>query len=139
MEACSRYSVNLLRTLLALTSDSLEKALRYDSALHERKYWRNTNILNPAEFQKAIQLEEEKKNRQVADSCLLKMCGADDIAETYQRAEKMFREIDIWGMDERENLYVLLENTTQENAEYVRERLQKIGIKVEKVTNLGNG
>ena len=139
MEACSRYSVNLLRTLLALTSDSLEKALRYDSALHERKYWRNTNILNPAEFQKAIQLEEEKKNRQVADSCLLKMCGADDIAETYQRAEKMFREIDIWGMDERENLYVLLENTTQENAEYVRERLQKIGIRAEKVSNLGNG
>ena len=67
------------------------------------------------------------------------MCGADDIAETYQRAKKMFREIDIWGMDERENLYVLLENTTQENAEYVRERLQKIGIKAEKVTTLGNG
>ena len=51
----------------------------------------------------------------------------------------MFREIDIWGMDERENLYVLLENTTEENAEYVRERLQKIGIKAEKVLNLGNG
>lgn len=139
MEACSRYSVNLLRTLLTLISDSLEKALRYDSALRKNRYWKNTNILNPAEFQKAIRLEEEKKNRQVADSCLLKMCGADDIAETYQRAEKMFREIDIWGMDERENLYVLLENTTEENAEYVRERLQKIGIKAEKVTNLGNG
>lgn len=139
MEVCSRYSVNLLRTLLTLISDSLEKALRYDSALRKNRYWKNTNILNPAEFQKAIRLEEEKKNRQVADSCLLKMCGADDIAETYQRAEKMFREIDIWGMDERENLYVLLENTTQENAEYVRERLQKIGIKAEKVTNLGNG
>ncbi len=139
MEACSRYSVNLLRTLLTLISDSLEKALRYDSALRKNRYWKNTNILNPAEFQKAIRLEAEKKNRQVADSCLLKMCGADDIAETYQRAEKMFREIDIWGMDERENLYVLLENTTQENAEYVRERLQKIGIKAEKVTNLGNG
>lgn len=139
MEACSRYSVNLLRTLLTLISDSLEKALRYDSALRKNRYWRNTNILNPEEFQKAIRLEEEKKNRQVADSCLLKICGADGIAETYQRAEKMFREIDIWGLDERENLYVLLENTTQENAEYVRERLQKIGIKAEKVTNLGNG
>ena len=139
MEACSRYSVNVLRTLLTLISDSLEKALRYDSALRKNRYWRNTNILNPEEFQKAIRLEEEKKNRQVADSCLLKMCGADDIAETYQRAQKMFREIDIWGLDERENLYVLLENTTQENAEYVRERLQKIGIKAEKVTNLGNG
>ena len=139
MEACSRYSVNLLRTLLALTSDSLEKALRYDSALRENRYWKNTNILNPVEFQKAIQLEEEKRQRGVADSSLLKICGVDDITETYQRAEKMFREIDIWGMDEKGNLYVLLENTTQENAEYVRERLQKIGIKAEKVTNLGNG
>lgn len=132
MEARSLYSINVLRTLLVLISDSIEKALQYDSALRESKYVKNTNILIPEEFKKAVTLAEEKMQRRMADCCIIKIHIVDDIMDTYQNAQKMFREMDIWGIDEKDGLYVLLGNTSEQEADIVLERLNKSGISAEK-------
>ena len=133
MEAHSMYSINLLRTLLILISDSLEKALQYDSALRESKYLKDTNILYPDEFRREAALAEEKKQRGMAESCIIRIYHSKDIIKTYQDAEKIFREMDIWGIDEKENLYVLLCNTSEQDAENVLVRLSQSGIKAEKM------
>lgn len=133
LETHSLYSINLLRTLLVLITDSIEKALQYDSALRESKYLKDTNILYPGEFRKSIALAEERKQRGLAESCIIRIELSKDIVNTYQKAEKMFREMDIWGMDEKENLYVLLGNTSEQDAEVVLDRLKKGGIAAEKI------
>lgn len=135
METHSLYSINLLRTLLVLITDSIEKALQYDSALRESKYLKDTNILYPDEFRKPVALAKEKKQRGLAESCIIRIEHSKDIVSTYHEAEKMFREMDIWGMDEKENLYVLLGNTSEQDAEVVLGRLKKGGIVAEKIEN----
>ena len=119
--------------LLILISDSLEKALQYDSALRESKYLKDTNILYPDEFRREAALAEEKKQRGMAESCIIRIYHSKDIIKTYQDAEKIFREMDIWGIDEKENLYVLLCNTSEQDAENVLVRLSQSGIKAEKM------
>lgn len=43
----------------------------------------------------------------------------------------MFREMDVWGMDQKEGLYVLLENTSLQGGKIVMEKLETIGIGAE--------
>lgn len=131
-EAQSLYSLNLLRTLLLLISDSIEKALQYDTLMREKRYHKNTNILYPEEFRKAVTLAEEKKQKKIAESCILRVWSEEDMQSTYDKAERLFRETDIWGSDEEGNLYVLLGNTAETDTLPVWERLRKSNIAVEK-------
>jgi len=132
LEAHSLHSINLLRTLLILISESIEKALQYDNIVRGQKYYKDTNILYPEEFRKAVSLAEEKKQRDMAESCIISL-QTRDMLETFHTAEKLFREMDIWGSDESGNLYVLLANTSEKDAKIVLERLDQNGIKAKMV------
>lgn len=133
LEAHSLHSVNLLRTLLTLISDSIDKALQYDSIMQEQKYYKDTNILQPEEFRKAVALAEEKKQKEMAESCVIKMQIVENMMNTYHKAEHLFREMDVWGSDKEGNLFVLLGNTSWQDAKIVLERLEKSGIHAEKI------
>lgn len=135
MENMSLYSVNLLRTLFSMTSDALKKALRYESALREQKYIKDTNILYAHEFQKAVGLAEEKKQREMADYCVLRLCEGEDAKKVYEKLKSRFREVDVWGMDEKEGLCVLLANTSPDDGKVVIGRLDAAGIAAEEITN----
>lgn len=139
MEKLSLYSVNLLRTLLEMISDSLERALQYESVSREQKYLKDTSVLYAEEFEKAVKLAEEKKQREMADYCILKLGTKGDVMERYQKAAKMFRGMDVWGMDQKEGLYVLLENTSLQGGKIVMEKLETIGIEAEIVTSFSIG
>ncbi|MBQ4529713.1 MAG: NAD(P)-dependent oxidoreductase [Lachnospiraceae bacterium] len=139
MEKLSLYHINLLRTLLELLSDSMEKALQYDSAMREQKYLKDTNILRPEEFQKAVELAEEKKEREMADYCILKLNTKTKVLDIYQKVENMFREMDIWGTDRKQELYILLGNTSEQDGNVVIERLEKIGITAEAIEGFSIG
>lgn len=131
MEKLSLYSVNLLRTLLEMFSYSLERALQYESVSRKQKYLKDTSVLYAEEFEKAVKLAEEKKQREMADYCILKLCTKGDVVERYRKAANMFREMDVWGMDQKEGLYVLLENTSLQGGKIVMEKLETIGIGAE--------
>lgn len=136
MEAHSLHTVNMLRTLLTLISDSIEKALQYDNIVREQKYHKDTNILFPEEFRKAVALADEKKQREMAESCIISVKIKEDMINTYHSVEKMFREMDIWGSDEEGNLFVLLGNTSAQDAKVILERLEKRGIVAEKLEKI---
>ena len=128
LEDQSLYSMNLLRTLLLLISDSIDKALQYDRMTHDRKYIGDTEILKPEEFQKEISLAKEKKQNEMAESCMIQLFTTENMSQTYHQSEKLFREMDVWGSDEEGNVYVLLQNTSDKDAQIVLERLRKNGI-----------
>lgn len=135
LETQSLYYINLLRTLLALLSDSIEKALQYDQLTHDQKYVGDTEILKPEEFKKEVSLAEEKKQQEMAEYCMLRF-EKQDMTGVYHSTEKLFREMDIWGCDADENLYVLLENTSAADADIVLERLKNSGFLAEKIAGL---
>lgn len=135
LEAHSLYSINLLRTLLSLISDSINKALQHDLMVREQRYHKDTNILYYDEFKKAVALAEEKKQNELAESCIIKVQLKGSMTDTYHQAEKIFREMDIWGSDEEGNLYVLLGNTSMQDARIVLDRLEKNGIRAQQIEN----
>lgn len=139
MDQLSLYSINLLRTLFQMISQSMERALQYESASREQKYVKDTNILYPEEFQKAVCLAEEKKQREMADYSILKIQSKQDAVETYHKAANLFRELDVWGMDRMGGLYVLLENTSKKDAKVVIERLESVEISSEVITEFNIG
>lgn len=139
MEHMSLYHINMLRTLLLLTSRSLERAFRYDEAVREDKYVKNTDILFPAEFIKALELSKEKKDREFGDYSILKIVPKENMVDEYHRLENYFRSVDIWGMDWEKNVYVLLANTSEEEAEMAMERLKKRNVDVSIVKEIDLG
>lgn len=139
MEHMSLYHVNMLRTLLLLTSRSLESAFRYDEAVREDKYVKNTDILFPAEFVKALKFAKEKKDREFGDYSILKIVPKVSMVDEYHKLEDYFRNVDIWGMDWDKNVYVLLANSTEEEAQMAMERLKKRNVDVSVVKEIDLG
>lgn len=132
MEKMNLHTLNLMRTMFALISTSIEKALEYDDVARERKYVGDTLILQPEEFRKKIDIAVEKKQKNMSDYCILKIVSEKDLVETYHLVERSFREVDIFGTDGKEGLFILLDNTTPKDEAFVLERLEKKGIVVEK-------
>lgn len=139
MEHMSLYHINMLRTLLLLTSRSLESAFRYDEAVREDKYVKHTDILFPAEFIKALKFAKEKKNREFGDYSILKIVPRESMVDEYHRLEDYFRNVDVWGMDWDKNVYVLLANTSEREAERAMERLKKKNVDVSIVKEIDLG
>lgn len=136
METHSLYSVNVLRTFMTMASDFIDKALQYEALSREQRYYRDTDILYPKEFKKALAFAEEKREKGIADCCLIRLQAGADWMQLYGKAKKAFRERDIWGSDEEGNLYVLLGNTNPKEAKKVLERLGSLGIHAGKAENV---
>lgn len=139
MENMSLYHINMLRTLLLLISRSLKSAFQYDEAVREDKYVRNTDILFPGEFSKALKLAKEKQERDLGDFSILKIVPKDNMTDEYHRLENFFRSEDVWGMDWKKNVYVLLANTTEDEAQIALERLKKRNVNVSVVKEIDLG
>ena len=132
MEKMSLHTLNLMRTLFSLISTSIEKALQYDNVVRSQKYIEDTHILSAEEFRKALDIAAEKKEMSMSDYCVLRIVSDKNLLDTYQMVDKMFREVDVFGTDGKENLYILLDNTTPKDEEFVLNRLAGRGIEVEK-------
>jgi hypothetical protein len=133
----SLYTVNLLRTLLLLVSQSIEKAIQYDNATRSQKYIEDTDVLVPEEFEKVVELAIEKKKREMSDFSIINIEVETTLIDTYQKVANLFREVDIFGTDGSKKLYVLLDNTTIDNNSIIFERLQKNGVKAYIMQNVG--
>lgn len=139
MESMSLYSVNLLRTLLILISETMEKALAYDNAVRKERYIGDTDILCAKEFQKSVELAEEKKQRELADYALLRLDTGLELTKAYEKAGNVFRQMDILGTNEKGELYVLLANASNQDISAILERLKKKKVTAEKVDKFSIG
>ena len=72
------------------------------------------------EFAKALKLAKEKQERDLGDFSILKIIPKENMTEEYHKLENYFRSEDIWGMDWKKNVYVLLANTSEKEAEIAR-------------------
>lgn len=128
LETQSLYQVNLLRTLIILISDSVKKAMDYEKMVEEKRYYKDTGLLCYEEFKKMVLLAEEKKQKNMADYCIVRIDSEGDLREEYQKIQNKFRNIDILGLNRDGEICVLLGNNSVEEGKLVLERMSKMNI-----------
>lgn len=134
-ESQTLYHINLLRTLSLLITESVVRAIEYENYTHGQRYIENTDVLNSKEFKRIVLLAQEKKDKQLAEYCILKLDNLGTLQEVYERVSSCIRMTDYFGIDDDGKVYVLLNNTSEEDCEIVLKRLEEKGVKAEPVRN----
>lgn len=134
-ESQTLYHINLLRTLSLLITESVVRAIEYENYTHGQRYIENTDVLNSKEFKRIVLLAQEKKDKQLAEYCILKLDNLGTLQEVYERVSSCIRMTDYFGIDDDGKVYVLLNNTSEEDCEIVLKRLEEKGVRAELIRN----
>ena len=129
------YQLNLFRTLTVLITSSLIKAKGYEAAVRTKQYIDDTDILNEIEFKKLIEIKNEGKKKGIFDYCIIKLLINGDIKETYYKIVNSSRNTDFFGINDKQELFMLLNNTNAHEVGYVLERLKSDNINAEIVSD----
>lgn len=129
------YHINILRTLALLITESVVRAIEYENYTREQRYIKDTDILNNQEFKRIVLLAQEKKDKQLAEYCIIKLNNPRALQDIYESASACVRMTDHFGIDDEGVVYVLLNNTSEEDYKIVLKRLEEKGVKAELVRN----
>ena len=126
--SCTLYHMNLLKTVGLLASEAVARAMDYEKLTAATRFLGDTVILNPEPFREAVRLAAEKKDKGLADSCVLRL----DVQGTPQSVDEklgaFFRTVDQLGTDGKGGYYVLLNNTGAQDVQTVQARLLEKGV-----------
>ena len=124
----SLYQVNLLRTLTILISDAVSKAMDYEKSMEANNYLDGTEILIYNEFIKKVSLGYEKQKLSLGDCCVIKCNIEIDDIEKYSLIKSLLRTTDILGLNNNDQICILLGNDSKEDGKYLVERLKNNNI-----------
>lgn len=119
---------NLLVVISYLIQNAVLRANRYMAALEAKRYLEDTRILEPEAFTSLVSAYQKAKNRNLTECTILKI---DAESENYEEAGKILmgnlRQSDYMGNLKDGGLYVLLTNTSKEEAGIVISRFSENG------------
>ncbi|MCR8657591.1 NAD-dependent epimerase/dehydratase family protein [Paenibacillus endoradicis] len=123
-ESFSLYHQNLFQITVNLISSALSKAFTFIDATENRRYVPGTQILQQEIFQEIL-LSKTDIRQQHQVPYLLLNCGLNNISlhEASLFISPLLRETDYLGMNNKQQLQVLLSNTSEHDAERVLQRL----------------
>ncbi len=131
-ENITRRYENLFLTVTGLISNSLKRAYFFEKSLEDKRYLPDTKILTADTFEKVF--AEVRNHREELDMsyALLKVLdGGKNYLQIYKSIASGIRENDYIGTDNKNNLFILLSNTSNNYAGLVIERLQSKGVNCE--------
>lgn len=117
---------NMLSVISLLVRDALVRADRYMDALREERYVGDTVILEQEAFVSLTRAHLEAKEKGLTE-CSLICLNAEPTEENSRRLSQMLRQSDYLGEMEDKTLYVLLSNTSIEDADIVLKRFAEQG------------
>ena len=128
-EQMTLYYQNLFRILCGLVKTALVRAFAYESAVRENWYLPGTCLLRPAVFAEqlatACTLQEDK----MAHHLLLRVTGEfKDRAELNDRVERSIRSTDAAGVGTDNAVYLLMNQSDEEDLPLLTRRLGKKGL-----------
>lgn len=131
-EKLTLYYYNLFKVVVSLVSSAITKAYLYEQAIIENSYHIGTMIMKEEQFRKLFIIRQEAASNHLSEFTILYVEDSFDF-ETCKLKSKMIaekiRENDYIGFWEDGKMYVLLSNTSEKDAEFVIERLLKVGVK----------
>jgi len=124
------YHTNLLKTLSLLLRESVARALEYEELARDRLYEKGTDILKPEAFEKNVLLAKEKAEANMADYCVLELSHEKPEAELCRMLSPKLRETDYFCTDDTGTLYLLLNNTKEQDLDGLKSRFLEDGVKM---------
>ena len=131
-EAMTLNTANMLTVISMLIQNAVLRAQRYLDAMEQQRFSTNLGVLEPAAFATLLQVYENARIKKLTEYTLLKMESEELPKGIGLELAKRLRRGDYIGMTESRSLYILLANTSKENARTVVERLKTAGY----VTNI---
>lgn len=131
MERMTLYHMNVLRTLDNMIAEAMNRALEFESVVQNSRYIEGINILKSEEFKKVIKIADEKSQKNLAPYSILRV--DIPVGEGYPIITKLLREVDYMGVNEQGILYVLLNNTSAKDAQFVLKRFQEQNVQAQLV------
>lgn len=128
---------NFLTVVSYLIQNAVLRAQRYIQALEAERYTEGSRILSEEAFEPLVQAYMDAQIKNLVECVFLKVCVSQErILEIDEKMTSHLRDSDYLGMMPDGNLYVLLANTTIENAGLVQERFERNGYKTEVVEKI---
>ena len=129
---------NFLTIISYLIQNAVLRAQRYIQALEEKRYsGEGSRILSQDAFKPLVKSYMDAEAKNLAE-CVLLRVGA--VREQYRQVDetmaRKLRDSDYIGILPDGNLYVLLANTTKENASFVQNRFEQNGYSTEIVEKI---
>ncbi len=135
-EQMSLYYVNLFTILCNLIRVSFVRALEYQDAIHDEKYYPGTDVLKYEYFRKELDIQQHMTATGVASFLLVRL-GDGSVREMDEKIRSIIRKTDFLGTDQDENCYLLLTQVTPDTFRFVEERLKKKEIAYSVVEDIG--
>ncbi|MCR5419395.1 MAG: hypothetical protein K6E98_00110 [Lachnospiraceae bacterium] len=134
-EQMGLYYMNLFTILCHLIRVSFLRALDYQEAIEDEKYYEGTEVLIKEYFISELELQRKMADSGIAHYILLKI-EADDIVRFYNSLKGIIRHSDLMGIGEEESFYLLLTQTTRDIFDIVGNRLKGHNIVFEVVEGI---
>ena len=132
-EQMSLYYLNLFSILCNLVKLSFIRALEYQRAIEQEKYFPNTLVVIPSYFSELLHAQKELMEAGLASYALIRFESRD---KTYisESLRGLIRSSDIIGADDEDSLFLILTQINHKSLQIVENRLQQKGLKFEIVS-----
>ena len=132
-EQMSLYYLNLFSILCNLIKLSFIRALEYQRAIEQEKYYPGTMIVIPSYFEELLNAQKELAEAGLASYALIRFASKDK-AYISSSLKGLVRNNDILGADDDGALFLILTQTTRQSISIVGDRLDNKGLKYEIVS-----
>ena len=132
-EQMSLYYLNLFSILCNLIKLSFIRALEYQRAIEQEKYYPGTLIVIPSYFKELLNAQKELAEAGLASYALIRF-DSKDKEYISSSLKGLVRNNDIIGADDDGSLFLILTQTNRKSISIVGERLDKKGLKYEIVS-----
>jgi hypothetical protein len=123
-ERMNMAQTNRLRVISFMIQNAVLRSDRYIEMLEKERYIENTRILDAEAFRTLLDAFMNARNKGLTYCTLIKVNLPDgDLVKASERLSKLVRTSDYIGTNDDGNAYLLLANTTTEDASYVERRL----------------
>ena len=137
-ECMTLGQANYLVVVSYLIQNAVLRARRYMSVLEEKRYLKKSRILELDAFRTLVKSYSHAANRNLVEYTLLRIHTPNKIKTTANETEKFLRSTDYFGVLSNKKLYVLLANTSAEDAVFVQKRFAENGYEttIERMTEV---
>ncbi len=139
-EYTTLYHMNLFSVVLNLIAQALHRANHFIEESQLNRYIEGTNVLTQEAFYNIIEIRKSGSEENLADYFILEVVNNDmSLKQLNDIILQTIRHKDYMGLGEDGRLYLLLANTTKNEAEFLEKRLSLKGIETRKGTVLEHG
>ena len=129
-EQLGLYYLNLFSILCNLIKLSLIRALEYQRAIEQEKYFPDTLVVIPSYFAELLQAQKHLMEAGLASYALIRFESRDKVYVS-DSLRGLIRNSDILGADDDGSLFLILTQINRKSVSIVEERLEQKGLKYE--------